>query len=95
MYLTLLRLIWPFLVRRSAAYAANYLEARRRKQKELDDQPVERPPKCPPCPPCPSVEASADQKSGSIRNKVWFGASGVLLSAALGLVGYLILRDSQ
>lgn len=89
MYMTIFKLIWPYLARQGAAYAADYLESRRQQRQA---QPEERPADRPPCPPCPEPAAAAER---SAANLIWFSLSGVLLSAALGLAGYLLVRDSR
>lgn len=93
MYMMILRLIWPFIARQGASYAANFLENRRQQRLE---RLKERPPECPPCPPCPpAAESSAIPAKKSWANPIWFGLSGVLLSSAVALVAYLLVRDSR
>lgn len=81
MYTTLLRLVWPYLMRFLAGQAADYLE-RRREQKQTEsargDSNVQNPP-----------------TQASTGNAIWYSLSGVLLGSALSLMLYIILRDDH
>lgn len=85
MVITIFRLIWPFIARRVFSYVADYLESRREQRQASST--TERPAEYPPCPPV------AADSSG--RNKIWFTLSGLLLSAAFGLMAYLFVRDNR
>lgn len=90
-WLILLRFVMPYAQKYLAQYAADYLE-RRRERRELLAEMANRPDGCPPCPPCPTPAESA--AAGNAR-KIWYGASGVLLGGALGLIGYLLWRPAK
>ncbi len=85
-WMILFRLVLPTVQKYLAGYMANYLESlrdRRKQQAQLAGSAIE-------CPPCPAVEQPA---AGS--RKIWYGASGLLLGGALGLIGYLLLRPAK
>lgn len=86
-WMTLLRLVLPYAQKYAAGYAAGYLEARKERRKLLAEM-ANRPDNCPPCPPCPT----SDQPATGNSRKIWYGASGVMLGSALGLIGYLLWR---
>ncbi|GAB4427568.1 MAG: hypothetical protein Kow0031_07620 [Anaerolineae bacterium] len=88
-WMILFKIVLPTVQKYLAQYAADYLEARKERRLLLAEL-AERPADCPPCPPCPAPASPA----GNSR-KIWYGASGVLLGGALGLIGYLLWRPAK
>lgn len=105
MHMIVIRMVWPYVMRYIAQYAADFLQNWRKRRQAAPaavPESVEHaaPVECPPCPPCPVIEEKAGAEvtetapAGS-NSKGWFALSGILLGASLGLVGYLFLRDRQ
>jgi len=92
MYLTILRLLWPYLGRYVANYAADFLGQRRARRLQAAVEP-EAAAGCPPCPPCPPEETAATENS--THNTLWYTASGLVLGGAFGLIAYIFIRDSR
>lgn len=88
-WLILFRLVLPYAQKFAAGYMADYLEGRKEHRRLLAEM-ASRPSDCPPCPPCLSPDEAA---AGSRR--IWYGASGVMLGGALGLIGYLLWRPAK
>ncbi len=94
MYIAILRLIWPFVLRYGANYVAKFLQARRdHREHPPIDQP--RPVECPPCPPCPPATERANEFSTppSNNNGIWFALSGLLLGSAFGTMVYVLVKN--
>lgn len=89
-WLILFRLVLPYVQKFFAEYVADYLEGRKERRK-LQAEMANRPDDCPPCPPCPTPAETAPAGS----RKIWYGASGVMLGSALGLIGYLLWRPAN
>jgi hypothetical protein len=99
MYTTILRLLWPYLGRYVANYAADFLQQRRvqRLKSVLTGEEQSFPAgggdkevDCPPCPPCPP-----EATDNSAYNTFWYTASGLALGGAFGLIAYLFIRDTR
>jgi len=104
MYLTILRLIWPYVMRYGASKTADYLQQRRERQLNLTAK-AETGEECPPCPPCPpsSTDSPAakagrvptELKTSSMSNPIWFALSGLLLGCAFSIIIYIFLQDKD
>jgi hypothetical protein len=102
MYMTVIRLIWPYLLRYASSQAADYLQKRRERRLGLTPED-ERPPECPPCPPCPPSEPQAEADDveaveivqDSSANPIWYALSGIMLGCAFSVMLYvLLLKDN-
>jgi hypothetical protein len=104
MFLTILKLAWPYIMRTAMSQGAEYIEKLRHRHELTSPEPqlsADCPP-CPPCPPCPTdeaiveaiVEASAASGSSS-GGTIWYALSGVLLGSAFSLMLYLILQNQE
>ena len=104
--LLLIKLLLPNLSKIVAGYVADFLqdrhEARLARQEKFtawlaqrngNADGDERPSECPPCPACPAGDDM--MRGANPASRVWFALSGLLLGGAVGLAGYLFLRDSQ
>lgn len=105
MHMIVIRMVWPYVMRYLAQYAADFLQNRREPRQAdpaAEPESVEptAPVECPPCPPCPVIKETAGADAAETapagsNSKGWFALSGILLGAAFGLMGYLFLRDRQ
>ena len=94
MFLTILKLAWPYMMRTAMSQGAEYIE-KLRQQREQTSPDAE----CPPCPPDEAamevpVEASAVSEP-SPGGTIWYALSGVLLGSAFSLMLYLILQNQE
>ena len=91
MYKTILRIIWPYVLRYLAQRSVDYLDQRRERKGQPEEaasygpaesaiaaEAFERPP-------APSTRSST-------ANTVWYTLSGVLLGSAIGLILATVLR---
>ena len=92
MYLTIFKVIWPFLEWLLAKQAAQYLEDRRQQRHQASDV-QESTADYPPCPPAdmPIMTQTEDSSGDSI----WFALSGILLGSAFSLMLYVMLQDDR
>jgi hypothetical protein len=97
MYITIFKLIWPYVGRHLADYAAGYLQERReRRLQQAQEQATVA--DCPPCPPCPPAVEPTTSSAGVLAdgyNTFWFTLSGLVLGGAFGLMLYVFVRDRQ
>ncbi len=101
MYLTILRLIWPYLLRYMAGQTAGYLQKQRDRRLGVVDEQEARG-DCPPCPPCPPTEAPTTTETDpatpvetSSSSPIWYSLAGVLLGCALSIILYVFLQDTK
>jgi hypothetical protein len=87
MYTTLLKLVWPYLMRFATSQAADYIERRREQQLSEPAQPDE-PADCPPCPPCPPVTETSS-------NAFWYSLSGIVLGSTLSVILYILFKEDD
>ena len=87
MYSMIFRLVWPYLQRRLAKQAAEYLQKRRERRFQAHNDIT------------PTVTSLLEQaqetppRSAAV-NAVWFTLSGILLGSAIGLiVAQIFLRE--
>lgn len=88
---TILRIIWPYVLRYLAQRSADYLDQRREQKRQLKEAATIRPGeqgtaaeeyKCPPLP-----------KRLSTANAVWYTLGGILLGSAMGLILASVFRE--
>lgn len=89
---TILRLVWPYVLRYLAKHGATYLESRRERKRLLKlaemepaTDPVSPDAVVSECPPPPPV-------SKPVR-PIWYVLAGVLLGSAIGLMLAKLLRE--
>jgi hypothetical protein len=88
MYITIFKIIQPYLLRYVAKYAAERLEARR--QRRLEHSQNEMPSLAP-----EPVEVASAQNSLSARDAFWYTMSGILLGSVVGVGLAHILREED
>lgn len=102
MYLTVLRLIWPYVLRYVTSYGADYLQKRRERRLGLVVD-AERPENCPPCPPCPPTDSPESVETdpypaavqASRSNPIWYALSGLVLGCAFSVIIYIVVQDED
>lgn len=92
MYVTIFKIVWPFLQRLLARQAAEYLEDRRQ-QRGKASEAEELTADCPPCPPADIPVAAETEVSSD--DSIWFALSGILLGSAFSLMLYVMLQDDK
>ena len=104
MHLTILKIIWPYLLRYITGQAAGYLQKRREQRLGLvkDETVGTDCPPCPPCTPCPPADAPELTDIGtfevvepSSRRSIWFALSGILLGCAFSALFYIMMQDKN
>lgn len=92
MYLTIFKIVWPFLQRLLAKQAAEYFDDRRQQRREASEA-QELTADCPPCPPTdmPVVQ----ETDSSFDDSIWFALSGILLGSAFSLMLYVMLQNDR
>jgi hypothetical protein len=104
MYATVFRLLWPYLQRASAKYAADYLQQRREQRLQqqsgqestatllAEQAMIALSPLVQPKRMVEPVECPPVQTHFLLVNAVWYTLSGVLLGSAIGLMLSQIFR---
>ena len=92
MYLTIFKIVWPFLQRLLAKQTAEYFEDRRQ-QRHQASEAQEAATDCPPYLP-PDMPVVADTEPSS-DDSIWFALSGILLGSALSLMIYIMLQENK
>jgi hypothetical protein len=86
---TLLRLVWPYILRYLAKHGAVYLE-KRREQKRLRKTAQSEAVVPPTSPDIAVVECRPPQTA---RRPIWYVLAGVLLGSAISLILVKLLRE--
>ena len=86
---TILRIIWPYVLRYLAQRSADYLDQRR----EGKDQPVEAVKQSPAKRTAATEAVECAPARLSTTDAVWYTLSGVLLGSAIGLILANVLRE--
>ncbi len=93
MYQTIFKLIWPYIVRYVAGYVADYLQ-NRREQRLAGTADQASAPETPPAP-LAAAAVAVPSPSKLTGNQVWFTLAGLLLGSAIGMIAYLLAKDSR
>lgn len=88
---TILRLVWPYILRYLAKHGATYLE-KRREQKRLLKLAELEPEPAPVSPDAAVIECPPPPVSKSVK-PIWYVLAGVLLGSAIGLMLARLLRE--
>lgn len=89
---TILRMLWPYVLRYLAQRSADYLDEQREKKRQLKEMTAARMTaaaealECPPPPPPIRL---------ATRDAVWYTVGGLLLGSAVGLIVANILRKED
>ena len=95
MYKTILRLVWPYVLRYLARRSSDYLAERRERKRQQEMAAVPGDEQAPNVPPVivEPIDYSAPQTRLVTVNAVWYILSGVVLGSAIGLILANVFRQ--
>jgi hypothetical protein len=93
----ILRLLWPYLQEFLANRAADYLEQRRHRKRQLAEEEVRLAELVQDLPPPPPAEPGEELPPSRLltANTVWYTLAGLLTGGALSLILIIVLREKD